>query len=103
MPRKPGKECFMNRAELIEALAKQTDNSKAECDRWLTAFIGTVEKNIKKKDGVKLVGFGTFTTAKRKARTGRNPQTGRTIKIAARTVPVFRPGALLKESVKKGR
>ena len=93
----------MNRAELIEALAKETDQTKAACDRWLSAFITTVEKNIKKPDGVKLVGFGTFTTAKRKARTGRNPQTGKTIKIAARTVPVFKPGAALKETVRKSR
>jgi DNA-binding protein HU-beta len=54
---------------------------------------------MKKKDGVKLVGFGTFTTSKRKARTGRNPQTGEAIKIPARTVPVFRPGTILKEAV----
>lgn len=93
----------MNRAELVEALAKQTEHSKAECDRWLTAFITVVEKNIKKKEGVKLIGFGTFTTAKRKARTGRNPQTGKTIKIPARTVPVFRPGANLKDLVRKAR
>lgn len=93
----------MNRAELVDALAKQTEHSKAECDRWLAAFIDTVEKNIKKKDGVKLIGFGTFTTAKRKARTGRNPQTGKAIKIPARVVPVFRPGAHLKEVVRKGK
>lgn len=93
----------MNRAELVDAMAKQTGFSKADCDRWLSSFVTTVNKNIKKKDGVKLVGFGTFTTAKRKARTGRNPQTGKTIKIAARTVPVFRPGSALKESIRKGR
>lgn len=93
----------MNRAELIESLAKQTDCSKADCERWLTAFMSTVEKNIKKGEGVKLVGFGTFTTAKRKARTGRNPQTGKTIKIPARTVPVFRAGAMLKDTVRKGK
>ena len=89
----------MNRAELVEAIAKTTGNSKAESERFLTAFIDTVSKNMKKKDGVKLVGFGTFTTSKRKARTGRNPQTGESIKIPARTVPVFRPGALLKDAV----
>lgn len=93
----------MNRAELVESLAKQTGHSKAECDRWLNAFIGTVEKNIKKKDGIKLVGFGSFTVSKRKARTGRNPQTGEAIKIPAKTVPVFRPGAQLKESVHPSR
>jgi len=91
----------MNRAELVEAIAKQTGNSKAECERFVAAFIDTVGKNMKKKDGVKLVGFGTFTTSRRKARTGRNPQTGEAIKIPARTVPVFRPGALLKETVSK--
>lgn len=93
----------MNRAELVESLANETGHSKAECERWLGAFITTVEKNIKKKDGVKLVGFGTFTTSKRKARTGRNPQTGEAIKIPAKTVPVFRPGAQLKEAAQKGR
>lgn len=93
----------MNRAELVDALAKATECTKADCERWLTAFISTVEGNIRTKDGVKLVGFGTFITAKRKARTGRNPQTGKTIKIAARTVPVFRAGAMLKDAVKKAR
>ena len=91
----------MNRAELIEEMAKVTGQTKADNERWLSAFINTVSKNMKKKDGVKLVGFGTFATAKRKARTGRNPQTGESIKIPARTVPVFRPGAALKETVAK--
>lgn len=90
----------MNRAELVEALANATESSKAESERWLSAFITSVEKNIGKKDGIKLVGFGTFATAKRKARTGRNPQTGKSIKIPARTVPVFRAGAVLKDSVR---
>jgi DNA-binding protein HU-beta len=93
----------MNRAELIEAMAKETEQTKADCERWLSAFTNTVEKNIKKKDGVKLVGFGTFTTSKRKARTARNPQTGQPMKIAAKTVPVFRPGAQLKERLKGSR
>jgi DNA-binding protein HU-beta len=90
----------MNRAELIEALANETKTTKSACEAWLNAFVGTVEKNIKKNDGVKLIGFGTFTVSKRKARTGRNPQTGETIKIPARTVPVFRPGNELKSKVK---
>jgi DNA-binding protein HU-beta len=93
----------MNRSELIDALSKQTDTTKADCERWLSAFIGTVEKNIKKAEGVRLVGFGTFTVSKRKARAGRNPQTGKAIQIPARTVPVFKAGAALKESVKKAR
>lgn len=93
----------MNRAELIEAIANQTGATKADTDRMLTAFIDSVEKNIKKKEGVRLVGFGTFTISKRKARVGRNPQTGEEIKIPARTVPVFRPGAALKETVNKAK
>ena len=91
----------MNRADLIDALAAETSMTKADCDRWLASFISSVEKNIKQKDGVKLLGFGSFTVAKRKARAGRNPQTGKAIKIPARTVPVFRPGAQLKELVRK--
>lgn len=89
----------MNRAELIDEIAAQTKQSKASCERWLDAFLATVTKNMQKNDGVKLVGFGTFATAKRKARVGRNPQTGEEIKIPARTVPVFRPGVNLKESI----
>ena len=93
----------MNRSELIEAIAKQTGATKADTDRVLSAFIETVEKNIKRKEGVRLVGFGTFLTSKRKARTGRNPQTGEELKIPARVVPVFRPGAALKETVNKAK
>ncbi len=89
----------MNRGEIIEALAAATENTKADADRWLNAFIDVVSKNIKKKEGVRLVGFGTFATSKRKARTGRNPQTGEEIKIPARTVPVFKAGANLKAMV----
>ena len=91
----------MNRAELVDALSTQTSLSKAECERFLAAFINTVEKNLKKKEEVKLVGFGTFTTTKRKARIGRKPQTGEEVKIPARTVPVFRPGTALKEYILK--
>lgn len=91
----------MNRAELVEAIASQTNQSKADTERFITAFLSTVEKNIKKKEGVKLVGFGTFAIAKRKARVGRNPQTGEEVKIPARTVPVFKPGSALKEIVLK--
>ena len=91
----------MNKAELVESLAKTTGQTKAESERWLSAFINTVSKNMKKKDGVKLVGFGTFSSAKRKSRIGRNPQTGDKIKIPAKTIPVFRPGTALKEMVSK--
>ena len=90
----------MNKAELVEALAKVTQLTKADTERTLDAFIDVVNKNIKKKDGVKLVGFGTFTASNRKARVGRNPQTGEEIQIPARKVPVFRPGKELKDSVR---
>ena len=93
----------MNRAELVETLSKSTGQTKADSERWLSAFISTITKNMKRKEGVKIVGFGTFATAKRKARTGRNPQTGATIKIPARIVPVFRPGAALKDNISKQR
>jgi nucleoid DNA-binding protein len=90
----------MNKAELIEAVSKVTDMTKAETERALDAFIDVVSKNIKKKDGVKLVGFGTFAVSARKARVGRNPQTGEEIQIPARKVPVFRPGKELKDAVR---
>lgn len=92
----------MNKAELVEAIAKVTRQTKAETERALDAFIDVVTKNIQKKEGVKLVGFGTFGVSERKARVGRNPQTGEEIQIPARTVPVFRPGKELKESVING-
>jgi DNA-binding protein HU-beta len=89
----------MNRAEIIEALAASTGKTKADSERWLTAFIETVTTNMRNKEGVKLVGFGTFATASRKPRVGRNPLTGETVKIPARLVPVFRPGSELKEAI----
>ncbi len=92
----------MNRQQLIETIADETEQTKADTNRFLDAFIDTVQRNMRKEE-VKLVGFGTFKTARRKARTGRNPQTGEEIKIKARTVPVFRPGAQLREFVQKGK
>jgi DNA-binding protein HU-beta len=91
----------MNKAELVDAISKITEHSKADAERSLDAFIDIVTKNIKKKEGIKLVGFGTFAVSNRKARVGRNPQTGQEIKIPARRVPVFRPGKELKELVAK--
>ncbi len=90
----------MNKADLIEQISKMTSSTKANTERLLDAFIDVVSKNVKKKDGVKLVGFGTFSVSARKARVGRNPQTGEEIQIPARKVPVFRPGKELKESVR---
>ena len=89
----------MNKAELVEAISKITSQTKADTERALDAFIQVVGDNISKKEGVKLVGFGTFAVSDRKARVGRNPQTGEEIQIPARRVPVFRPGKELKEVV----
>ena len=90
----------MNKAELVEAISKVTTLTKADTERTIDAFIDIVSKNVKKKDGVKLVGFGTFAVSNRKARLGRTPQTGEEIQIPARKVPVFRPGKELKDAVR---
>ncbi len=91
----------MNKAELIEAMAKSSGLSKADSDRALSAVIDTISKTLKKGGQVALVGFGTFKVSKRNARTGRNPQTGATIKIPARKVPRFTAGKALKDTVAK--
>jgi DNA-binding protein HU-beta len=91
----------MNKSELIEAVAKSSGLSKADSDRALSAVIETIGKTLKKGGTVALVGFGTFKVSKRNARMGRNPQTGATIKIAARKVPRFTAGKALKDSVAK--
>ena len=90
----------MNRSELIEAIAKATTNTKADTDRFLEAFTNVVQVNIKKGEGVRLMGFGTFLTIMRKARTARNPQTGQQVEIPAITIPKFRPGSQLREAAK---
>ncbi len=90
----------MNKAELIEKVATSTEATKAQTERILDATIDIIRKSVKKGDEVKLVGFGTFTKAKRKARKGRNPQTGKEIKIPAAWYPKFRPGSEFKELVR---
>lgn len=90
----------MNKAELIDAIAKGADISKAAAGRALDAAVGAIKKSMKKGDSVSIVGFGTFSTRKRGARTGRNPQTGAAIKIKASRVPKFKPGKALKDAVK---
>lgn len=90
----------MNKQQLIEAIANDVDVTKATAAACLDSFINTVTKVLKKKDGeVRLVGFGTFATAKRKATTGRNPQTGAAIKIPASVQPKFKPGKALKDAL----
>jgi len=90
----------MTKAELIEKAAKDANVSKVAAGAALNSFINSVTKALKKKDGkVTLVGFGTFSKSRRKARKGRNPQTGAPIKIKARNVVKFRPGKKLKDAV----
>jgi DNA-binding protein HU-beta len=89
----------VNKAELIEHIAKQTDLSKAASTRALESFLGAIKTTLKKGGEVSLVGFGTFAVAKRAQRTGRNPRTGETIKIKSVKVPKFRPGKALKDAL----
>ena len=91
----------MNKTELVDAIAKETGLSKKDSEKAVKAFTETVSKELKKKGKVQLVGFGTFETAKRAARTGKNPQTGAAIKIPAATVPKFKAGKALKDLVNK--
>ncbi|RLJ64774.1 HU family DNA-binding protein [Sulfurisoma sediminicola] len=89
----------MNKSELVEVAAKEAEISKAAAERVLSAMIGAVVKAVSKGDSVMLVGFGSFKSAKRAARTGKNPKTGATLKIPATTVPKFSAGATFKAAV----
>lgn len=89
----------MNKAELIDAMAKDVNLSKADAKRALEALTGNIAKSLVKGDKVALIGFGTWSVTKRAARTGRNPQTGATIKIAAKKVVRFKAGAGLKKAI----
>lgn len=82
----------MNKAELIESIAKDTGLTKTQANSALDSFTKNVVDTLKKGDRVTLVGFGTFTVSKRAARTGRNPQTGAPLKIKAKKVPKFKAG-----------
>ena len=88
-----------NKSDLIEAIAKSADISKAAAGRALDATIESIKKTLKKGELVSLVGFGTFYVGKRAARNGRNHRTGATIKIKAAKVPKFRAGKGLKDAV----
>ena len=90
----------MNKAELIEAIAKETKLSKVDSTKALDAFVNQTSKALKGGHHVALIGFGTFKVAKRAARTGRNPHTGKPIKIAAKKVVKFKAGAELASKVK---
>lgn len=86
--------------DIIEAMVKATECTKACATKGLNAVIAEIERSLKSGKDVVLTGFGTFTVSKRAARTGRNPQTGAAIKIAAKKVPRFKAGKALKEAVK---
>lgn len=89
----------MTKAELVEFVAEKADLTKADASRALEAVMEGITKGLKESGKVTLVGFGTFTAKQREARTGRNPQTGEAVEIAARTVPGFKAGNKLKDAL----
>ena len=90
----------MNKAQLVDQISKSTSLTKTEVEHVLNSTLELVKRSVKKGDDVTLVGFGTFTKSKRKARIGRNPQNGKEIKIPAMTVPKFRPGKEFKAGLR---
>ncbi len=91
----------MNKGELVKAIATKTGLSQKDTETTLNSFVDVVSDELAKNEKVQLIGFGTFETRERAARTGRNPQTGKEIKIAASTVPAFKAGKALKDKVNK--
>lgn len=91
----------MNKSQLIDRIAANADISKAAAGRVIDAFIGSVTESLQAGEEVALVSFGTFSVRQRAQRTGRNPQTGKEITIAAGKVPSFRAGKALKDSVNR--
>ena len=89
----------MNKTELIAAMAEQAGVSKKDAEKTLKAFTDVVAAELKKGEKIQLVGFGTFEVSERAAREGRNPQTGKTMKIAASKAPKFKAGKALKDSL----
>ena len=89
----------MNKTELVAAVAEQADISKKDAEKVLKAFVDVVTEEMKKGEKVQLVGFGTFEVSERAAREGRNPQTGKSMKIEACKAPKFKAGKALKDAV----
>ena len=89
----------MNKTEFIAAIAEQAEISKKDAEKALKAFVDVVTEQLKEGEKVQLVGFGTFEVSERAAREGRNPQTGKTMKIAACKAPKFKAGKALKDAV----
>ena len=100
-PKRYRKGFIMNKEELVQEIAKKAKVTQKEAAEVLNGLVETVQKTVAKGEKVTLVGFGTFESRKRAARTGRNPQTGKEIKIAAKTVPAFSAGKKFKELVNK--
>ncbi len=90
----------MNKGELVAKIAAEASLTKAQAEAAFNSLVGAITGALKRSQKVTIVGFGTYSVAKRKARTGRNPQTGASIKIAARKVPKFTPGSDLKKAVR---
>ena len=90
----------MNKTELVAEIAEKAGLSKKDSEAAVKAFVDAVSESLKKGDKVQLVGFGTFEVSERPARTGRNPQTGETIEIAASRTPKFKAGKALKDMFK---
>ncbi|MFM7217900.1 MAG: HU family DNA-binding protein [Bacteroidota bacterium] len=90
----------MNKAELVDAISSEAKITKADAARALEAFMNVTTKSLRKGERVALVGWGTFTVSKRSARNGRNPQTGKPIKIAAKKVAKFKAGLELAAKIK---
>ena len=87
----------MNKAQLVEQLSKEAKLTKAACERVLNVFCGTIRKSLKRGQDVKITGFGRWYVSKRKARVGRNPQTGAEIRIPASKVPAWKAGKEFKK------
>lgn len=91
----------MNKSDLIEKVSKDAGISKPQADAAINSLLSGIKGDLKKGDRISLVGFGTFAVSNRKARTGRNPQTGESLKIPAKKVPKFSPGTGLKAAVSR--
>ena len=91
----------MNKEELVQEITKKVKVTRKDATEVLNKLVTTVQKTVAKGEKITLVGFGTFEARKRAARMGRNPQTGKAIKIAAKTVPVFSAGKRFKDTVNK--
>ena len=92
----------MNKKELVDYISNSADLTTNQAEKALNGCLGTIAEALKKNDKVSLVGFGTFSTSKREARTGRNPQTGQSINIPAKTVVKFKAGKVIDDEVNNG-